>query len=81
MSVFAAVQRLAEPIGLDVGRSYSRVQADLLNGLAKGIVENGNPTHGDPLDVGMQCAYISDDLSDKAKSFIVKLADYCKENS
>lgn len=75
MSAYTALERLAEPIGRDIGRANSKVQADLLNGLFTGVSTTGPPgAHADE----MQAAYITDDLTPRARSWIILLARFCE---
>lgn len=75
MSAYTALERLAEPIGRDIGRANSKVQADLLNGLFTGMPSAAAGAHADD----MQAAYVVDDLTPRAKRWIILLARFCEQ--
>lgn len=73
MSAYTAIERLAEAVGRDIGRSNSKTQADLLNGLFTGM----SAVPGAYADE-MQAAYVVDDLTTRAKLWIILLARFCE---
>lgn len=68
-TAYMAIERLAEPIGFDIGQSNSKVQADLLNGLARGMNSGC-----DRLAVERQNCYIVDELTPAARTWVKALA-------
>ena len=68
-AAFTSIERMADPIGFDIGNSNSKVQADLFNGLARGVCGGLQRR-----EVEMQNAYITDDLTAQAKQWITNLA-------
>ena len=68
-TAFTSIERMADPIGFDIGNSNSKVQADLLNGVARALWGGA-----DRREVEMQNAYITDDLTAQAKQWITNLA-------
>jgi len=66
---YTAVQRMADAIGFDVGQANSKVQADLLNGLARAM--NRGQQH---IEVERQNCYIVEDLTPEAREYITELA-------
>lgn len=75
MKPFTSIERLAHPIGLDIGRSNSSVQAQLLTGLVGGLTEGSYQER----DLDMQCAYIAQDLDQRTQALIVRLARFCDD--
>lgn len=76
MTVFSAMERLAEPIGADFAMSDSKTQAALFNGFAS-MWERAN--HGPNTDMNMQACYIAADLTPAAKRVITKLAMFAAD--
>lgn len=70
---FTSIERIAEPIGFDLGHSDSKVQGDLLNGFARGLSAGLQPG-----DVATQCAYIAEELTEPAKALLIELAGFCE---
>ena len=73
---YTAVQRMADAIGFDIAQANSKVQADLFNGLARGLSRIAQPQM-----VETQNAYIVDDLTAEARTYIVSLAGMCETKS
>lgn len=67
----SSIEKLAESIGFDIGNSDDVVQADLLNGLSKGMVHSMNDRAFD-----MQMCYIVDKLNANSKKVIKTLNDF-----
>jgi len=66
---YTAVQRMADAIGFDVGQANSKVQAELLNGLARAM-NRGQ----ERINVERQNCYIVEDLTPQAREYITALA-------
>jgi hypothetical protein len=67
-----SVEKLAEPIGFDIGNSTDVVQADLLNGFCSALSSlNSN-------DKSMQLCYIARHLSTKSKNTLKELVEFIK---
>lgn len=66
---YTAVQRMADAIGFDIGAANSKVQADLLNGLARALYRGQQD-----IDVERQNCYIVDDMTPQARKYITELA-------
>ena len=71
----SSIEKLANPIGYDIGNSDNVVQADLLNGLAKGL-----RTIAPDSDYDKQLCYVADELSDSAVKMIETLYEFCQLN-
>lgn len=68
MSVTTAVDAMAGPIGFDIAQSTDRAQADLLNGLARGLAQmNGRARE-------MQLAYVAPLLTQETRELVHALA-------
>jgi hypothetical protein len=67
-----SVEQLAEPIGFDIANSDDTVQADLLNGLARGF-----KLHSE-IELSRQLNYVVNGLTEDAEKFILELAEYVK---
>jgi len=65
---YTAVQRFADALGFDVGQTNSKVQAELLNGLARGLSRGQQR-----IDVERQNCYIVEDLTRQAKDYLTEL--------
>lgn len=68
-----SIEKLAEPIGFDIGMSDNIVQANLLNGLCKGLA-----SHGSGNQLGVQLCYIVDELNSNSYNVIKELAEFIK---
>ena len=68
MTIYEANHRYAYELGQDIGHANSKVQADLLNGLA-GAFENYSE-----FDRDMQLHYIAMDMTTGAKKVFASLA-------
>jgi len=70
----STVQKLADPIGFEIGTSDDVTQAELLNAFSRGlynsIIEES--------DRDMQYCYIADKLTPKAQKVILRLAEFIK---
>ncbi|WRS30569.1 hypothetical protein U6G28_02465 [Actinomycetaceae bacterium MB13-C1-2] len=69
MSVFNALNRMAEPIGFDIGMADSHVQANFFNGFAQAFVQSMSEQDRD-----MQAYYIDRDLTPKARKVLREIA-------
>lgn len=69
----SSIELIAENIGFDIANSDDHVQANLLNGLGKGF-KNYNEQN-----FHMQLCYISSKLSNDAKTLILTLSEYLKD--
>ena len=69
----SSIELIAENIGFDIANSDDHVQANLLNGLGKGF-KNYNEQH-----FHMQLCYVSSKLSNDAKTLILTLSEYLKD--
>ena len=73
MTVFSAMERLAEPIGADFAMSDSKTQAALFNGFAR-MWERTDISPN--VDMNMQACYIAEDLTPAAKRVLTMLARF-----
>ena len=70
MNIKTSIEALAEPIGFDIAMSDDTVQANLLNGLARGFKTMAEH------NLDTQVCYLVQHLSPEAKALIEKLNDY-----
>ena len=63
-----SIELLAESIGFDIGNSDDQTQANLINGLARGMANSMDSSH-----YNMQLAYIIDKLDSKSLRLIKEL--------
>lgn len=72
MNTHNAIERLADPIGFDIGTSASNVQANFFNGFARAFERLCQ----DRIDKEIQASYIAEELTEQAKRVIVLLAQF-----
>ncbi len=70
------VEKLANPIGFEIGVSDDVTQAELLNGFCKGLSNSM-----DDSERGTQLCYIVDKLDSKSDKIILELAEFIKIKS
>jgi hypothetical protein len=63
-----SIEKISEDIGFDIGNSDDITQANLLNGLCRGMIKGC----GERLD--MQLCYVHEHLSKEAKKIIIELS-------
>jgi len=68
-----SIEKLASGIGFDIGCSSNDVQADLLNGLCKGLSNSMNKQ-----DKEMQLCYIVESLNAKTKDTLKEIVEFIK---
>lgn len=64
-----AIEKMAGDIGFDLAWAKDTVQADLLNGLAKGFALFGS-------DSGMQMSYVARNLTPQARKWLHEMAAF-----
>jgi hypothetical protein len=67
-----SIEKLAESIGFDIANSDDQVQADLLNGFARGLKTLNEDS------LSMQLCYMSDKFSKDTDKLILGLAEFIK---
>ena len=67
-----SIEKLAESVGFDIAHSDDQVQADLLNGFARGLKTLNDSA------LGMQLCYMSDKFSKDTDKLILALAEFIK---
>jgi len=68
-----SIEKLASDIGFDIGCSSDDVQADLLNGLCKGLSNSMNS-----VDKETQMCYIVQRLDVKSKETLKQIVEFIK---
>lgn len=72
-----SIEKMADPIGFDIGMSDNITQAALLNGFCRGL---GTSCSGlGALDT--QACYIADSLDDNAVKVLSRLIQFCESKS
>jgi hypothetical protein len=69
----SSIEKLAGEIGFDIGNSDDTVQADLLNGLCKGLANSMQPHQ-----LETQLCYIVNRLDPKAMEVIKNICEFIK---
>ena len=67
-----SIEQMAEPIGFDIANSDDQVQANLINGLAKGFKTYNEHAYN------MQLSYLTDKLNKDSEKLILELAEFIK---
>jgi len=66
-----SIEKLAAEIGFDIGNSDDITQANLINGLCKGLA---NSMHERKLE--MQLCYVADKLDEKSRKILKGLVEF-----
>jgi hypothetical protein len=72
----STAQQMAEPIGFEIGMNDDQAQADLLNGLCKGLSNSMDSTK-----LGTQLCYITDKLNNNSMRVLSELYEFIKLKS
>lgn len=70
----SSVEKLADPIGFEIGSSDDNTQAALLNGFCRGLHNSILESHRRE----MQISYLVDHLDSKAEQILLEIADFIK---
>lgn len=70
----STVEKMAEPIGFEIGASDNVIQSSLLNGFCRGL----SNSIVQPKDLDLQICHIVEKLDDKAMDVILRLGDFVK---
>ncbi len=70
----SSIEKLAGPIGFDIGASDDVTQAELINGLCRGL----NNTLLEKRNLALQLAYIADRLDEKSEGVLIELVEFIK---
>jgi len=66
-----SIEKLAAEIGFDIGNSDDITQANLINGLCKGLANSMNERKLD-----MQLCYVADKLDEKSRKILKGLVEF-----
>lgn len=69
----STVEKMANPIGFDIGTSDDIIQADLLNGFCKGLSNSMQPS-----DLSMQICHIVEKLDSNSMKVISEISEFIK---
>jgi hypothetical protein len=76
MNIRSAVAQIANPIGEDIAGHDHLTQASLLNGffeMFQHLMPDANQRE-------MQIAYVTREMSPKAKKMLIRFAEFCQED-
>lgn len=69
----STVEKMADPIGFEIGNSDDVIQAALVNGLCRGLANSM-----DERSLSMQLCHIVEKLDNKSCSVILEMAEFIK---
>jgi len=69
----STVEKMANPIGFEIGTSDDIVQSDLLNGFCKGLSNSMQPS-----DLSMQICHIVEKLDYNSMKVISEISEFIK---
>lgn len=72
----STVEKMAKPIGFEIGTSDDHLQADLLNGFCKGLHNSIQMKS----DLDMQLCYIADRLDKTTEDILIGLVGFINLN-
>lgn len=73
----STVEKMANPIGFEIGSSDDVTQAELLNGFCRGL----DNSIRDSEKFAMQICYIVDKLDKKSEKVLLEIAEFIKEKA
>lgn len=73
----STVEKMANPIGFEIGCSDDVTQAELINGFCRGL----DNSIRDSEKFAMQMCYIADKLDKKSEKVLLELAEFIKEKA
>ena len=71
----STIEKMANPIGFEIGTSDDIIQSELLNGFCKGL----SNSILDKNSLEMQLCYVSEKLNKTSEDLILHLAEFIKE--
>jgi len=71
----STVEKMADPIGFEIGASDDVIQSSLLNGFCRGLSNSMTNDH----DTDLQIVYIVEKLDSNAQNTLLNIAEFIKE--